>query len=168
MGYGNKIINYFGTSKIKCIYNGTETEAIFYITDVPDTKIILGLQLCIDLGLVVQCDDECKCKKVQIAETSSSTQVKNTQGYDDRNSMLPPVPFDTKINKTNPKAHIMQLYPDLIDRVGIIKNAVVHLDIKPGATPIVCSSRREPDTLRLIESRIRQNGVHESDLKIRH
>ena len=64
-----------------------------------------------------------------IAETSSSTPVENTQGYDDRNSALPPVPFDTKINETNPKAHIMQLYPDLFDRVGTIKNAVVHLDV---------------------------------------
>ena len=52
VGYGNKIINYLGKSKIKCKNNGTETEAIFYITNVPDTKIILGLQLCIDLGLI--------------------------------------------------------------------------------------------------------------------
>ena len=28
---------------IKCNHNGTETEAIFYVTDVPDTKIILEL-----------------------------------------------------------------------------------------------------------------------------
>ena len=62
--------------------------------------------------------------------------------------MLPPVPLDTKINKTNPKAQIMQLYPDLFDGVGTIKNAVVHLDIKPGAIPIVCLPRRVPDTLR--------------------
>ena len=42
----------------------------------------------------------------------------------------------------------MQLYPDLFDGVRTIKNAVVHLDVKPGATPIVCSPRRVPDTLR--------------------
>ena len=42
----------------------------------------------------------------------------------------------------------MQLYPDLFDRVGTIKNAVVHLDVKPGATPIICSPRRVPDALR--------------------
>ena len=41
--YGNQTINYLGTTKIKCNHNGTEIEAIFYITDVPDTKIILGL-----------------------------------------------------------------------------------------------------------------------------
>ena len=32
--------------------------------------------------------------------------------------------------------------------VRTVKNAVVHLDIKPGATPIVCSPRRVPDALR--------------------
>ena len=42
----------------------------------------------------------------------------------------------------------MQLYPDLFDGVRTIKNAVVHLDVKPGAIPIVCSPRRVPDTLR--------------------
>ena len=41
--YGNKTINYLGTTKLKCNHNGTEIDAIFYITDVPDTKIIIGL-----------------------------------------------------------------------------------------------------------------------------
>ena len=121
VGYGNKVMDYLGTTKMKCNHNGTETEAIFYDTNIPHTKIILGLRLCIDLGLiVVQCDDECKCKKVQIAETSSSTPVESKQGYD-RNLMLPPVSLNTKINETNLKAHIMQLYPDLFDGVGTIK-----------------------------------------------
>ena len=31
------------STKIKCNHNGTKTEAIFYITDVPNAKIILGL-----------------------------------------------------------------------------------------------------------------------------
>ena len=43
VGYGNKTINYLGTTKIRCNHNGTKIDAIFYITDVPDTKIILGL-----------------------------------------------------------------------------------------------------------------------------
>ena len=124
-----------GTTKIKCNQNGTEREAIFYIINIPDTKIILGLQLSIELGLIViQCDDECKYKNVQAPETSSLTPIENVQGSDDKNSMLPPVPLDTKIDETNPKAHVMCLYPDLFDGVRTIKNAVVHLDVKPGAT----------------------------------
>ena len=149
VGYGNKTINYLGTTKIKCNHNGTEIDAIFYVTDVPDTKIILGLRLCIDLGLIViQCDNECRCKNVQVVETSSSTPIENVQGSDDKSSALPPVPLNTKIDETNLKPHVMQLYPDLFDGVWTIKNAVVHLDIKPGAIPIVCSPRRVPDALR--------------------
>ena len=42
----------------------------------------------------------------------------------------------------------MQLYPDLFDGLGTIKNAVVHLDVKPDASPVVCTPRRVPDALR--------------------
>ena len=41
--YGNKTINYLGTTKVNCNHNGTEIDATFYVTDVPDSKIILGL-----------------------------------------------------------------------------------------------------------------------------
>ena len=149
MGYGNKVINYLGTTKIKCKHNGVETEVVFYVTDVPDTKIILRLQLCIDLGLIViQCDNECKCNNVQVAETSASSLIENKQGNADTGTTLPPGPLDTKISETNAKAHVMQLYPDLFDRVRTIKNAVVHLDVKPGASPVICSPRRVLDALR--------------------
>ena len=37
--------------------------------------------------------------------------------------------------------------PDLFDGVETIKNAVVHLDIKPDVSPVICSPRRVPDTL---------------------
>ena len=47
--------------------------------------------------------------------------------------MLQPIPLDTKIVQTNLKAHVMKLYPDLFDGLGTIKNAAVHLDVKPDA-----------------------------------
>ena len=52
------------------------------------------------------------------------------------------------VDEANLKAHFMQLYPDLFDGVWTIKHAVVHLDVKPGAIPIVYSPRRVPDALR--------------------
>ena len=76
------------------------------------------------------------------------TLIENKQGNIDTGSTLPPVPLDTKINEIDAKAHIMQLYPDLFDGIGTIKNPVVHLDVKPEATPIKCSPRRVPDALR--------------------
>ena len=138
-----------GTTKIKCNHNGVECDAELYVTDVPDTKIILGLRLCIDLGLIViKCNNECRYKNVQVAEASSSTLIENTQRSDDQSSILPPVPLNTKIDETDLKAHIMQLFPDLFDGLRTIKDVVVHLDVKPNATPIVCSPRRVPDTLQ--------------------
>ena len=105
-GYGNKTIKYLGTTKIKCNHNGVERDAEFYVTDVPDTKTILRLRLCIDLGLiVVKCDDKCKCKKVQVTEASSLTLIENTERSEDQSSMLPSVYFDMKIDETNLKAH---------------------------------------------------------------
>ena len=78
---------------------------ILYI-DVPATKIVLGLQLCIDLGLIVICcDDKCSCKDIQVAETSATSLIRNTQGADAHESMaLSPVPLDMKIDETDPKS----------------------------------------------------------------
>ena len=42
----------------------------------------------------------------------------------------------------------MDLYPDLFSGVGTIKNAKVHLDVKPGAVPVVCSPRRVPHAVQ--------------------
>ena len=40
---GNRTINYLRTTKIDYSHNGTKVNAVFYVTDAPDTKIILGL-----------------------------------------------------------------------------------------------------------------------------
>ena len=41
--YRDKVMNYLGTTKIKCKHNDVETEAVFYVTDIQDSKIILRL-----------------------------------------------------------------------------------------------------------------------------
>ena len=42
----------------------------------------------------------------------------------------------------------MLLYPDLFESVRTIRDAVVHLDVQPEATPILCYLRRVPNALR--------------------
>ena len=54
-------------------------------------------------------------------------------------NVLPPVPISTKLEGDDMKQQIMELYPDLFSGVGTIKNAIVHLDVKPGTVPVVCS-----------------------------
>ena len=84
----------------------------------------------------------------KLLKPAHQLQLKTQESGDQSSTlMLPPVPLDTKIDETNPKAHVMRLNPDLFDGLGTIKNAVVHLDVKPDAVPIVCSPRRVPDTL---------------------
>ena len=38
----------------------------------------------------------------------------------------------------------MNIYPDLFSGVGTIKNAMIHLDVKLGAIPVVCSPCHVP------------------------
>ena len=46
------------------------------------------------------------------------------------------------------KQQIVDLYPDLFCGVGTIKNAMVHLDVKPGAVPVVCSPHCVPHAVQ--------------------
>ena len=85
------------------------------------------------------------CENVQL--TSSSTLLENTQGSDDQSSMLPPVPPDTKIDETNPKAHVMKLYPDLFDGSQDHQECCCSFRCEARCSSIVCSPRRVPDAL---------------------
>ena len=62
--------------------------------------------------------------------------------------ILPPVPISTKLEGEDVKQQIMDLYPDLFSGIGTIKNAMVHLDVKPGAVPVVCSPHHVPHTVQ--------------------
>ena len=91
--------------------------------------------------------DECQCKNLMVAKANVADPIRKQQEAVDQNSTLP-VLLDTEIDSTNPKAHIMHLYPDLFEGVGTIHDAIVHLDVRPETTPIVCSPRQVPDALR--------------------
>ena len=136
-----------GTTKLECIHNGSKVNAVFYVTNVMDRKIILGLQLSIELGLIViKCDDDCQCKNLTVAEANAADPIRKQEAVDQNST--PPVSLDTEIDSTNLKAHIMHLFPDLFEGVGTICDAIVRLDVQPDATSIVCSPRRVPDALR--------------------
>ena len=63
-------------------------------------------------------------------------------------NILPPVPICTKLEGDDVKQQIMELYPDLFSGVGTIKNAMVHLDVKPGAVLVVCSPCHAPHVVQ--------------------
>ena len=62
--------------------------------------------------------------------------------------VLPPVPISTKLEGDGVKQQSMDLYPDLFTGVGTIKNAMVQLDVKPGAVPVVCLPRHVPHAVK--------------------
>ena len=61
--------------------------------------------------------------------------------------IMPPVDLNTKIDTNNPKAHILQLFPDLFDGVGTMENVQVHLDVNPEIEPVVQAPRKIPQSM---------------------
>ena len=96
--------------------------------------------------LSVRCDDKCWCKS-QILHGAKKIGSEFPIGVDlqqehTQQNILPPVSISTKLEGDDMKQQIMELYPDLFSGVGTIKNAMVHLDVKPGAIPVLCSPHR--------------------------
>ena len=57
-GYGENPIDYLGMCVFKVNHNSQRRDALFFITNVNDTKVILGVKTCQELGLVkIICDD---------------------------------------------------------------------------------------------------------------
>ena len=61
--------------------------------------------------------------------------------------ILLPVPISTRL-EGDMEQQIMNLYPDLFSGVGTIKNTMVHLDVKPGAIPVVRSPCHVPHAVQ--------------------
>ena len=142
VGYGNRTIEYIGTTVVNVTHLTQTKKATFYVTKLNDDKVILGLCQCIDLQLLpVHCDNKCQCKSHVLHETKKignkfPIEVDSQQTQQD---ILPPVPISTKLDGDDVKQQIMDLYPNLFSGVGTIKNAMVHLDVKPGGIPVVCA-----------------------------
>ena len=59
-GYGENPIDYMGTCVFRVSHNNQRRDALFFITNIDDTKVILGAKTCQELGLVkIACDDWC-------------------------------------------------------------------------------------------------------------
>ena len=100
--------------------------------------------------LSIHCDDKCRCKSHVLHETKKIgskfpivVDLQQTQ-----QDILPPIPISNKLEGGDVKKQVMDLYPDLFSGVGTIKNAMVHLDVKPGAVPVVCSPHHVPHAVQ--------------------
>ena len=61
--------------------------------------------------------------------------------------VLPPVDLNTRIDVINPKAHIMNLFPDLFEGVGTMENVQVHLDMNPEIELVIQAPRKIPHSM---------------------
>ena len=52
-----------------------------------------------------------------------------------------------KIDVADPKAHIMNLFPDLFEGIGTMENVQVHLDVNPEIEPVVQALRKIPHSM---------------------
>ena len=100
VGYGNRNIEYIGTTVVDVTHSTRTKKATLYVTKLNDNKVILGLCLCIDLQLLsVHCDDKYRCKSHVLHETKKigsefpiGVDLQQTQQH-----VLPPVPISTKL-----------------------------------------------------------------------
>ena len=67
VGYSKKSVKIVGKVSVTCTHTNTIKKCMLYVTDIVDTKVILGLQFCRAFKLVqVNCDDQCQCKQISI------------------------------------------------------------------------------------------------------
>ena len=64
----------------------------------------------------------------------------------DTTKPLPPVDVNLKL-RPDCKTHIMELFPDLFDGVGTIKDTVIKLDVNQSITLIIQLPRKIPQDM---------------------
>ena len=136
------------------------------MTSVSDSKVILGLRICQMFNLVsVNCDDKCPCKQISLVVINNEF-LRGLEIPDSTNMeqmKLPPVDINTKLRSNDMKAHIMELFHKLFDGIGLIKGAIVNLDVNPDAVPVVQPPRKGPqamiEPLKTELNRMEQLGV---------
>ena len=151
VGYGNRDIEYIGTTVLHVTHLSQNKRTAFCVARLNDDQVILGLCLCVALQLLsIHCDDKCQCKS-QLLHEAKKVGNEFPIGVDlqqEHTPQLPPVPISTRFEGDDVKQQIMELYPDLFSGVGTINNAMVHLDVRLGAVPIVCSPHHVPHVVQ--------------------
>ena len=59
---------------------------------------------------------------------------------------IPPVDINIKL-RPDCKMHIMELFPELFEGIGTIKDAIVKLNMGQNVTPIVQPPRKKPQAM---------------------
>ena len=149
-GYGKNPIGYLGTCRLSVKHNDVLHDVLFFITDIEDDKVILGAKACQQFKLVeILCDDHCFCKLLKHEVATVNEEFPAGLSIPDKMAIPKPPPVDTNIHidKLDPKHHILQLFPDLFQGVGMMEDLQVHLDVNPNIEPVVQAPRKIPHSM---------------------
>ena len=131
-----------------CTHADIVRKCIFYVTDINDTNILLGLNFCRAFNLVtVNCDDSCVCKKIAVDVLN---EFLRGLSIPNQNTIQPPLPEPVDIEtrlRPDCKAQIMELFPDLFNGIGTLNDADVKLDIDDSITPVIQPPRKIPQAM---------------------
>ena len=146
--YSENSIEYIGTCVFKVSHNNQHRDVLFFITNMNDAKVILGAKSCQEFNLVkIVCNATCSCKTSKTMSINQEFPVGLSISDTKPKIFLPPVDLNMKIDVTNPKTHIMNLFPDLFEGVGTMENVQVHLDVNPEIEPVVQVPRKIPHSM---------------------
>ena len=97
-GYGENTIEYIGTCVFKVSHNNHHRDVLFFITNVNDTKVILGAKSCQEFNLVkIVCNDKCPCKTVEIMSINQEFPVGLSVPDVKPRIVFPPVDLNMKM-----------------------------------------------------------------------
>ena len=152
IGYSKQSVEIVGKVTVNCSHANTTKRCVFYITNLTDSKILLGLTFCKAFDLVkILCDNNCLCKKMMVdvlnefpagLDIPKQKQMK----MNPHQVYLPPIDIHTKL-RSDCKAHIMELFPELFDGVGTIKDAIVKLNVDQSIIPVIQPPRKIPQAM---------------------
>ena len=67
VGYSKQSVQIVGKVAVTCTHANVIKQCIFYVTDITDTKVILGINFCRAFNLVkINCDVQCVCRQIAI------------------------------------------------------------------------------------------------------
>ena len=98
IGYSKQSVQIVGKVSVTCTHAHVIKRYIFYVTNMNDTKILLGLNFCRAFNLVtIHCNDQCVCKKLAINIIKIFPKGFDVPNQTTRQFLPPPVDIEADI-----------------------------------------------------------------------
>ena len=135
-GYSGEDIPVKGTVKLRCKFKEIDLLIIFYIVE-SNSKTVISLQTCKDLGIIKILNEVMKCGKTKYNDLKAQenelfkakvTKIKGMQGSELKNT-------------------IQKMYPEVFKNLGKIEPAH-HIRLKETVQPVIHPPRKIPASMR--------------------